>query len=108
MSTQSQPRVLGTSHGKREDTLGRSTAAARCWADTIKCTGSPAACHGAESNVVRRDAGRPRSAAVPNERYASGDALLPSSPGGPLYDCNGFVAATYNFGDPGTSVTHDV
>ena len=108
MSTQPQPRVLGTSHGKRADTLGRSTAAARRWANTIECTGSPAACHGAELNVIRRDAGRPRSAAVSNERYASGDALLPSSPGGPLYDCNGFVAAIYNFGYPGTSATGDV
>ena len=58
------------------------------WADTIECTGSPAACNGAESNVVKR------SAAVSNERYASGDALLPSSPSGPLYDCDGFVAAS--------------
>ena len=106
--TQPQPRVLGTSHGKRKDTLGRSTAAARRWADTIESTGSPAACHGAESNVVRRDAGRPRSAAISNERYASVGALLPSSPGGPLYDCDGFVAATYDFGDPGTSATGDV
>ena len=32
----------------------------------------------------------------------------PSSPGGPLYDCDGFMAATYNFGDPGTSATGDV
>ena len=55
-STQPQPRVLGTSLGKREDTLGRATAAARRWADTIECTGSPAACNGAESNIVRRDA----------------------------------------------------
>ena len=64
MSTQPQPRVLGTSHGKREDTLGRSTATARRWADTIERTGSPATCNGAESNVVRRDAGRQKSAAV--------------------------------------------
>ena len=54
--------VLGTSHGKREDTLGRSTATARRWADTIERTGSPAACNGTESNVIRRDAGRQRSA----------------------------------------------
>ena len=66
-STHSQPRVLATSHGKRKDTLVRSTAAALRWADTFKCTGSPAACHGAESNVVRRDVGRPRSAAVSDE-----------------------------------------
>ena len=100
MSTQSQPRVLATSHGKRKDTLGRSTTVARRWADTFECTGSPAARHGAESNVVRGDACRPRSAAVSSKRYASGDALLPSSPGGPLYDCDWFMAATYNFGDP--------
>ena len=67
-----------------------------------------AARHGTESNVVRGDAGCPRSAAVSNERYASGDALLPSSPSGPLYDCDGFMAATYNFGGPGTSATVDV
>ena len=107
-STHSQPRVLATSHGKRKDTLCRSTAAARRWADTFKCTGSPAACHGAESNVARRDAGRPRSTAVLNRRYASGGALLPSSPGGPLYDCDGFMAATYNSRDPGTSATGDM
>ena len=40
--------------------------------------------------------------------YASGDALLPSTPGGPLCDCVGFMAATYNSGAPGTSVTGDV
>ena len=34
-------------HQKRKDTLGRSTAAARRWADTFERTGSPAACHGA-------------------------------------------------------------
>ena len=86
----------------------RSTATARRWADTIERTGSPATCDGAESNIVRRDAGRQRSAAVSNERYAAGDALLPSSAGGPLYEGDGFVAAIYNFGDPGTSATGDV
>ena len=80
----------------------------RCWADTFKRTGSPAACHGAESNVVRRDAGRLQSTAVPNRRYASGGALLPSSPGGPLYDCDGFMAPTYYSGDRGTSATGDM
>ena len=100
--------ALNTSHRKKEDTLGRSTATARRWADAIEHTGSPATCNGAESHIVRRDAGRQRSAAVSNERYASGDALLPSSPGGPLYDCDGFVVATYNFGDLGTSATGDV
>ena len=27
--------ILGPSHGKREDTLGRVTAATWCWADTV-------------------------------------------------------------------------
>ena len=91
-----------------EDTIGRSAAAARRWPDTIERAGSSATCDGAESNVVRRDAGRQRSAAVSYECYAAGDALLQSSPGGPLYDGDGFVAATYNFGDPGTSATGDL
>ena len=106
--TQSQPRVLGPSHGKGEDTLGRATAAARCWADTLECSGAPAACDGAESDVVRCDAGRPWSAAVSNERYASGDALLRSSPGGPLHDGDGFVAATFYARGTGTSAIGDV
>ena len=78
MSAQPQPRALGTSHGKREDTLGRSAAAAaaRRWADTIERAGSSATCDGGESNVVRRDAGRQRLAAVSYERYAAGDTLL--------------------------------
>ena len=46
---------LAASHGKRKDTLGRSPAAARCWADTIECASSSAASHGVESDVVRRD-----------------------------------------------------
>ena len=107
-SAQSQPGVLGTSHGERKDTIGRSTVAARRWADTVERAGSSATCDGAESNVVRRDAGRQRSAAVSYEHYAAGDALLQSSPGGPLHDGDGFVAATYNFGDPGTSATGDL
>ena len=45
---------------------------------------------------------------VPNRRYASGGAHLPGSPGGPLYDCDGFMAATYYSGDPGTSATGDM
>ena len=69
----------------------------------ITRSGAPTTCDGAESDVVRCAAGHPRSAAVSNERYASGDALLPSSPGGPLHDGDGFVAATYNGGSTGTS-----
>ena len=106
--TQSQPRVLGPSHGKREDTLGRATAAARRWADTLERSGAQTTCDGAESDVVRCAAGRPWSAAVSNKRYASGDALLPSSPGGPLHDGDGFVAATSNAGGTGTSAIGDV
>ena len=107
--TQSQPGVLGSSHGKKEDTLGRATATARRWADTpLTRSGAPTTCDGAESDVVRCAAGHPRSAAVSNERYASGDVLLPSSPGGPLHDGDGFVAATYNGGGTGTSAISDV
>ena len=50
----------------------------------------------------------PRSVAVSYEHYASGDALLPSSPGGALHDGNGFVAATCDAGDTGTSAIGDV
>ena len=73
-----------------------STATARRWADTIKRTGSPATCNGAESNVVRRDAGRQRSAAVSNERYASGDALLPA--------CHAAIASWTCRSEPGGDV----
>ena len=69
---------------------------------------SSAVWHGAESNVVRRDAGCPRSTAVPDRRYASGGAHLPSSSGGPLCDGDGFMAATYYSEDPGTSATGDM
>ena len=48
------------------------------------------------------------SAAISNRRYASVDALLPSSASGPLHDGDGFVAATYNAGDTGTSAIGDV
>ena len=60
------PEYWGTSHGTREDTLGRATAAARRWADTVERSGATTTCDGAESDVVRCDAGRPWSAAASN------------------------------------------
>ena len=96
-------------HMGREKTLSAALAAAALrWADTIERAGSSATCDGAESNIVRRDAGRQRSAAISYERYAAGDALIQSSPGSPLYYGDGFVAAIYNFGDLGTSATGDL
>ena len=64
MFTQSQPRLLDPSHGKREDTIGRATAAARRWADTLERSSATATGDGAESDVVQCDEGRPWSAAV--------------------------------------------
>ena len=52
MFTQSQPRVLGPSHGKREDTIGRATAAAGRWADTLERSSATATADGAKSDVV--------------------------------------------------------
>ena len=40
------PVILAASHGKRKDTLARSPAAARCWADTIECASSSSVSHG--------------------------------------------------------------
>ena len=45
---------------------------------------------------------------VSDKRYASGDAILQSSPGGPLHDGDGFVAATYRARDTRTSAVGDV
>ena len=44
----------------------------------------------------------------PDKRDAASDAILQSSPGGPLHDCDGFVAATSRAGDTRTSAVGDV
>ena len=80
-------------HMGREKTL---SAALQLQHDAgLICASSSAASHCVESDVVRRDEGRPRSTAVPHIRYITGGAHIPSSPGGPLYDCDGLMAATY-------------
>ena len=51
--------------------------------------------------------GRPRLVAVSDRRDASNNTILQSSPGGPLHDADGFMAATYRAGDTRTSAVGD-
>ena len=63
------------------------------------------ALNGASSGVI---VGCPWPPAVSDRRDATRDVILPSPPGGPLHDSNGFMAPTSRAGNTRTSAGGDV
>ena len=56
----------------------------------------------AQPDIIRRVTGSPRSAAIPGKCNTTGDAILQSTPRGPLHDGDGSVASTSRHGDTTT------